>query len=397
MTQLTRPLLTGTLLLSLLFALQPALATECANSGEAPLTPPDDTDDRTATACGDSASAAGANSTALGERSSASGNYSVALGSQADAGNQATALGERSEAAGSASAALGSLAFADGVGATALGFQASANGTANVSLGYLATSTGSSATAIGARASATQNDSIVLGAIPGINGAGIYADVAIGTTTPDAPLHVTRNDGTASILVEETNAAPAPRTLFTLANPGNTKFEILESDSMNSWAFTNSGNDFRVSLQDSGAVEFRVDNLGNSFVHNNLHVDGVIFGTLAMVSDAAMKQNVASIDTSDVLERVARLPISSWEYRDAPGQRHLGPMAQDFRAAFGLGDGDRHISVVDSTGVALASIQALNHKLEARNGALEAQVTTLREELQILKSVVERLAGDTGR
>ena len=55
-----------------------------------------------------------------------------------------------------------------------------------------------------------------------------------------------------------------------LSNPGNTKFEIENWDAGNSWAFTNSGADFRISLQDSGLVEFRVDNSGDAFLSGTL-------------------------------------------------------------------------------------------------------------------------------
>ncbi|MFZ2173285.1 MAG: tail fiber domain-containing protein, partial [Rhodococcus sp. (in: high G+C Gram-positive bacteria)] len=46
----------------------------------------------------------------------------------------------------------------------------------------------------------------------------------------------------------------------------------------------------------------------------------------------------------DVLERLADLKISTWTYGfDHRSVRHLGPMAQDFAEAFGLGSSDRRI------------------------------------------------------
>ncbi len=42
-------------------------------------------------------------------------------------------------------------------------------------------------------------------------------------------------------------------------------------------------------------------------------------------------------------------------------------MAQDFASAFGVGEDDRHINMVDAFGVTLASIQALNEKIEQRD------------------------------
>ena len=70
------------------------------------------------------------------------------------------------------------------------------------------------------------------------------------------------------------------------------------------------------------------------------------------------------------------------------GVRHVGPMAQDFQEAFGLNGGDdKHISVVDESGVALAAIQGLNQKLETENAALKAR-------LEKLEKLVQKLAGE---
>jgi hypothetical protein len=82
------------------------------------------------------------------------------------------------------------------------------------------------------------------------------------------------------------------------------------------------------------------------------------------------------VDGYEVLEKLAALPISTWNYKtDAPSVRHLGPMAQDFAAAFGLGDDDRKINMVDANGVVMVAIQALYRRLrdlEAQVAALEA-------------------------
>src|SRR5262249_40465054 len=78
-------------------------------------------------------------------------------------------------------------------------------------------------------------------------------------------------------------------------------------------------------------------------------------------SDRNQKKNIVPVDSAAILNQVNRLPIESWTYRDEPSEvRHLGPMAQDFRATFGLGDDDRTYYSVDAQGVALAAIQGLN-------------------------------------
>jgi Chaperone of endosialidase len=105
-------------------------------------------------------------------------------------------------------------------------------------------------------------------------------------------------------------------------------------------------------------------------------------------SDRDQKKNITPVDPDAVLERLRQLPVATWSYREEPdGVRHMGPMAQDFKAAFGLGDGDRYYHSVDAHGVALAAIQALErmaaeqHRrieaLEAKNRKLERKLREL--------------------
>jgi hypothetical protein len=99
------------------------------------------------------------------------------------------------------------------------------------------------------------------------------------------------------------------------------------------------------------------------------------------VSDRHAKANLGSVDPADMLERVRNLPISTWNYTsDEPSVRHIGPMAQDFAAAFGVGDDDRHIHIIDGQGVALAAIQGLLREVEAlrdENAALATRLAAL--------------------
>ena len=65
----------------------------------------------------------------------------------------------------------------------------------------------------------------------------------------------------------------------------------------------------------------------------------------------------------------------------------MGPMAQDFYAAFGLGDGDTTITSVDPDGVALAAIQGLNQKLEQK----ETEITELKQSVNELKQLLHAM------
>jgi len=89
-------------------------------------------------------------------------------------------------------------------------------------------------------------------------------------------------------------------------------------------------------------------------------------GSWSTLSDVNRKTGFAEVDADAVLARVAQLPVHSWSYiGEAEGVRHIGPTAQDFRAAFGLGDSDRSIATVDIDGVNLTALKALEARMRA--------------------------------
>jgi hypothetical protein len=108
-----------------------------------------------------------------------------------------------------------------------------------------------------------------------------------------------------------------------------------------------------------------------------IHVAGGAYCTGSQwvnASDRNAKEDFQSINGSEILEQVAAMPIHTWQYKTEAGARHIGPTAQDFHAAFGVGVDDGGISTVDAAGVALAAIQALrieNRALLQRIEALE--------------------------
>jgi hypothetical protein len=118
-------------------------------------------------------------------------------------------------------------------------------------------------------------------------------------------------------------------------------------------------------------------------------------GTWVNASDRAKKENFKPVDSLSVLEALVRLPISSWNYKaEDEATRHLGPTAQDFQAAFGMGNDERAIATVDADGVALAAIQGLNEKIEVRSQNAEGSIQELRAqnaELKTRLATLERL------
>lgn len=97
-------------------------------------------------------------------------------------------------------------------------------------------------------------------------------------------------------------------------------------------------------------------------------------------SDRNVKRDIEPVDEQEVLRGVASMPISTWSYSSDPNAtRHLGPMAQDFHAAFGLGASDRSYDPIDAHGVAFAAIKALAErvdKLERENEELRASCSS---------------------
>jgi hypothetical protein len=102
-------------------------------------------------------------------------------------------------------------------------------------------------------------------------------------------------------------------------------------------------------------------------------------GDWSSLSDRNAKDDIEPVDSVAVLESLLDMPVYRWRWKtEAEDKRHIGPMAQDFHATYGLnGDDDRHILNLDSAGVALAAIQGLHQKLELQNAALQAQVAAL--------------------
>jgi Chaperone of endosialidase len=117
-------------------------------------------------------------------------------------------------------------------------------------------------------------------------------------------------------------------------------------------------------------------------------LSGLTLVTSVPISDRQAKERFEAIEPSAILAEVRRLPIECWSYKGEPA-RHLGPMAQDFAAAFGLGPDDRHIFPLDAAGVALAAIQALHGLVERqarRLARLESELTVLQREAAALRA-----------
>lgn len=125
----------------------------------------------------------------------------------------------------------------------------------------------------------------------------------------------------------------------------------------------------------------------------NLFTAGAVNG----ISDRNVKTDFTAVDTTALLEHVVALPIQRWRYKNDQATRHIGPVAQDFHAAFRVGTDDKHIATVDADGVALAAIQGLNRKLEKENAGLRAENGQLKKEDARIKARLVKLEAQGGK
>jgi hypothetical protein len=131
------------------------------------------------------------------------------------------------------------------------------------------------------------------------------------------------------------------------------------------------------SVQASGGVWFGTDSSpsipAGRFINTSTGGYLSTGGAWTDASDRERKENFALVNGREVLARLADVPITTWNYRAQDASvRHMGPTAQDFYAAFGLGEDERHIAALDANGVALAAIQELYAQHQSQGAQIEA-------------------------
>ncbi|MBZ0172218.1 MAG: hypothetical protein K8E66_07560, partial [Phycisphaerales bacterium] len=114
-------------------------------------------------------------------------------------------------------------------------------------------------------------------------------------------------------------------------------------------------------------------------------------GTWNNGSSRAWKSNLREVDPGSILECVAAMPILRWHYTGSDEGDHIGPMAEDFHTAFGLGNTDKYIATVDADGVALAAIQGLNQLVREQERKLADQESRIADQQSQIDELRARL------
>ena len=216
---------------------------------------------------------------------------------------------------------------------------------------------------------------------------GTNGDVGIGTLTPSAPIHAIGPGGGAAFMMLLENDGRVRFDLVDDSADGQT-LRFLAGD--NGLDIVQGGLGEIVRYRSGGGANYSIGwELGTGSDRMTLANDGTLttLGSVNPPSDRNLKENFTSIDPETVLEKLAAIEITQWNYKKDNGSVvHVGPMAQDFHAAFGLGHTDKSIATTDADGVALVAIQALNTKLEKELRAKDALIRKLEERLTALEN-----------
>ena len=213
--------------------------------------------------------------------------------------------------------------------------------------------------------------------------------IGMGTTAPVSQLDITSNN-TNWTGVNIKNLTSDQRYLFQV---NGTQPDVTRAGNLEIWGTSSTANHNILTATPEGAIGIgRTDpvhpfQVGKTTANGNgAHVTAG--GVWTNSSDRNSKENFEPVDKRSILAKVSELPITKWRYKgEDDAIHHIGPVAQDFHAAFGLGGSDKHIGTLDADGVTLAAIQGLHEVVREK----DAEIRALRIESTLLHDRLEKL------
>ena len=221
--------------------------------------------------------------------------------------------------------------------------------------------------------------------------------IGIGTRTPTTHLDITvAGISHAGVNIKNTDSDQRYLIQVNGTNPGDAD----RVGNLEIWGSGAGGNHNVFTATSNGNVGIRNQKpehplqVGTTFLDGNkAHVTAG--GVWTNGSDRDSKRNFEQVDKKAILEQVVDLSVTKWQYKgEDDAIRHIGPVAQDFHEAFGLGGSDKHIGTLDADGVALAAIQELYEMVKGKNAEIDklhSESARLRARLESLEAVVAKL------
>jgi hypothetical protein len=184
---------------------------------------------------------------------------------------------------------------------------------------------------------------------------------------------------------------------YRASNNTHTGTMVMGDESTTDSVRNQADNEFRIRY--NGGIRLRVSTAANGNTPGaggNVGCDlTVAVPSWTCASSRTVKENFRTVDGEDVLARIRAMPITTWNMIGGGREvRHLGPVAEDFYQAFGLGIGETTIGMGDIDGVNLAGVKALEartQRLQQELDARTAEVGQLRGDVAELRAQVQAL------
>jgi hypothetical protein len=271
------------------------------------------------------------------------GFYSWAGGNETVAKAFATfAFGDQTQVTGVDAAGFGGSNTVSGTAGFTAGASNIVNGFTGVALGYINRAQGQGSVAIGYRVASCDDYGVAIG--------------------------------------HRVSTSSAPTSTDECAGTPHTGSMMFGDESTNTHMGSIANNEFAVRA--AGGFRFRT----NSTLTTGCNL-AAGSGVFSCASSRTFKTGFAPLEGEDVLSKLATMPVGTWSFIGEPAVRHAGPVAEDFRAAFGLGEDDKSIGHTDMSGIALKAAQAL----EARTRKLQEEIDARDEIIRQLQQRMEDL------
>ena len=184
---------------------------------------------------------------------------------------------------------------------------------------------------------------------------------------------------------------------YRASNNTHTGTMVMGDESTTDSVRNQADNEFRIRY--NGGIRLRVSTAANGNTPGaggNVGCDlTVAVPSWTCASSRTLKENYLTVDGEDVLARVRALPITTWSMIGGDRNvRHLGPVAEDFYHAFGLGLGETTIGLGDIDGVNLAGVKALEARTATLRAELDARTEELRQEREARAGETAALRGE---